>query len=107
MSSPYLRVISDKIEFLEFKQNILFLKQPQHKASIFSELNLDDFLKIREFTEVFTQKVLSNNKLDISDYENELFKIWPPIKSYPSSSTLVAKALMDTDIFDKLFQYNN
>lgn len=107
MSSPYIRIVSDKIDFIEFKQNILFLKQPQHKASIFAELNLDDFLKIREFTELFSQKISSNEKLTISDYEKELFKIWPPIRAYPSSSTLVAKALMCNDIFDKLFQSNN
>ena len=41
------------------------------------------------------------------DYEKELFKVWSPIKAYPSSSTLVAKALMKDDAFNLLFQSNN
>lgn len=107
MDSPYIRLIYDKIDFIEFKQNILLLKQPQHRASIFYDLKLDDFIKIRDFTEKFSKRVLNNEKLTISDYEKELFKVWSPIKSYPSSSTLVAKALMKSDVFESLFQSNN
>lgn len=107
MESAYIRLIYDKMEFMEFKQNILFLKQPQHKASIFYDLKLDEFLKIRDFTIKFSNSILNNERVSISDYEKELFKIWPPIRSYPSSSTLVAKALMNNDNFEKLFQSNN
>lgn len=107
MDLSYIKIIYDKIDFLEFKQNILFLKQPQHKASIFCELTLEDFLKIRDFTDNFSNKILNNERLTFSNYEVELFNIWPPIKSYPSSSKLVAKALMDKEAFDKLFQYDN
>lgn len=102
-----MKIVYDKIEFMEFKQNILFLKQPQHKASIFSKLTLEDFLKIRDFTDNFSLRVLKNENLTLIDYEKELFNIWPPIKSYPSSSTLVAKALMKENVFDKLFQSSN
>lgn len=102
-----MRIVYDKIEFMEFKQNILFLKQPQHKASIFSKLTLEDFLKIRDFTDNFSLRVLKNENLTLIDYEKELFNIWSPIKSYPSSSTLVAKALMKENVFDKLFQSSN
>ncbi|SCI03467.1 MULTISPECIES: hypothetical protein [unclassified Romboutsia] len=107
MDSPYIKTIYNKIEFLEFKQNILFLKQPQHKASVFCELTLEDFLKIKDFTDSFSKKVLNNEILTFSSYEDELFEILPLLKSYPSSSKLVAKALMDEDIFNKLFQYDN
>ena len=102
-----MKIVYDKIEFMEFKQNILFFKQPQHKASIFSKLTLEDFLKIRDFTDNFSLRVLKNENLTLIDYEKELFNIWPPIKSYPSSSTLVAKALMKENVFDKLFQSSN
>ena len=39
----------------------------------------------------------------VMGYENKLFEIWPLIKSYPSSSTLVAKILMSEDVFNSLF----
>ncbi len=55
--SSYIQIIYDKIAFLEFKQNILFLKQPQHKASIFAELTLDIFLQIRELTNLVEEKI--------------------------------------------------
>lgn len=102
-----MKLIYDKIDFIEFKQNILLLKQPQHKASIFYNLKLDDFIRIRDFTEDFSNRILNNEKLTILDYEKELFRVWSPIKTYPSSSTLVAKALMKDNVFNLLFQSNN
>lgn len=105
--SAYVRLIYDKIEFLEFKQSILFLKQPQHKASIFQELSLECFLEIRNFTKSISDKILEGEKYTIEEYELNLFELWPPIKSYPSSSSLVAKALMSTEIYNSLFSYNN
>ena len=48
--SSYIRVIYDRLDFIEFKQNLILLKQPQHKASVFYKLTLDDFLKIRDLT---------------------------------------------------------
>lgn len=105
--SAYVRLIYDRIEFLEFKQSILFLKQPQHKAVIFEELSLEDFLQIRDFTKSISEKILEGEKYTIEEYELKLFELWPPIKSYPSSSTLVAKALMSTEVYNSLFSYNN
>ena len=101
--SSYIRVIYDRLDFIEFKQNLILLKQPQHKASVFFNLTLDDFLKIRDFTFEFESSIKSGVRYSISDYENKLFEIWPLIKSYPSSSTLVAKILMSEDVFNSLF----
>ena len=105
--SSYVSLIYDRIDFLEFKQNILFLKQPQHSASIFYDLTLDDFLKIRDFTSLVEQKIDDGEKYTANDYEKGLFEIWAPIKNYPSSSTLVAKSLMSEDKFNSLFKYYN
>lgn len=105
--SSYVKEISDRLDFIEFKQNILLLKQPQHKASIFYDLTLDDFLKIKSLTAKVSDIMTRGEKYTIYDFEKELFVIWPPIKSYPSSSTLVAKALMDTEYFDQLFMHDN
>ena len=101
--SSYIRIIYDRLDFIEFKQNLILLKQPQHKASVFFNLTLDDFLKIRDFTFEFESSIKSGVRYSISDYENKLFEIWPLIKSYPSSSTLVAKILMSEDVFNSLF----
>ncbi|MGL6107955.1 hypothetical protein [Romboutsia sp.] len=101
--SAYIRIIYDRLDFIEFKQNILLLKQPQHKASIFVDITLEEFLKIRDFTLDVSNKISSGKKYSIEQYEKSLFDICPLIKSYPSSSTLVAKALMNVDIFNSLF----
>lgn len=105
--SAYVRLIYDRLDFLEFKQNILLLKQPQHKASIFCELSLDDFLKIRDLANDISQKIIDGSVFNIEDFENELFKVWPPIKSLPSASSLVAKSLMNKEVYESLFKYNN
>lgn len=105
--SSYIKVIYDRLDFIEFKQNLILLKHPQHKASVFYDITLDDFLKIRDFTSDFESKIKSGFRASISDYETKLFEIWPPIKSYPSASTLVAKTLMSKDIFDSLFSSIN
>ena len=46
----------DRLDFLEFKQNLIFLKPPQHSAQIFYELSLEDFLNIRDFTNEYKIK---------------------------------------------------
>ena len=105
--SSYIRIIYDRLDFIEFKQNIILLKQPQHKASVFYNLTLDDFLNIRDFTFEFESQIKSGIKSSISDYESKLFEICPIIKSYPSSSTLIAKILMSEDVFNSLFSSLN
>lgn len=101
--SSYIRIIYDRLDFLEFKQNILLLKQPQHKASIFVDITLDEFLRIRDFTVEITDKISSGEKYSIEQYEKGIFEICPLIKSYPFASNLIAKALMSTDTFNSLF----
>ena len=88
--SSYIRVIYDRLDFIEFKQNLILLKQPQHKASVFYKLTLDDFLKIRDLTLNFENQIKSGARTSISDYESELFEICPLVKTYPSASTLIA-----------------
>ena len=43
----------DRIDYLEFRQNLLILKQPCHKATVFFDLNIDIYLEIREKTKEF------------------------------------------------------
>ena len=94
--SSYIRVIYDRLDFIEFKQNLILLKQPQHKASVFSKLTLE-----------FENQIKSGLRISISSYESKLFEICPLIKSYPSASTLIAKVLMSEDIFNTLFSSSN
>ena len=101
--SSYVKIIYDRLEFIEFKQNILLLKQPQHKASVFAQLTLYEFLKIRDYTQEIGLKIKLGEVLAISDYEKNLYEICPILKSYSSSATLVAKALLNQDDFDSLF----
>ena len=56
---------------------------------------------------MYSYRIENNERLTISDYEKELLKICSPLRSYPSYSTLIAKAIMNEDTFNKLFQYNN
>lgn len=105
--SSYVKIIYDKIDFLEFKQNILFLKQPQHKASIFAQLTLDDFIKIRNLADEIELIVSKGEKYNFDTLEKELFKIWSPVRSYPYSTSLIAKALLKEDTFNALFQNFN
>ena len=89
--SSYIRVIYDRLDFIEFKQNLILLKQPQHKASVFYKLTLDDFLKIRDLTLNFENQIKSGARTS----------------TYPSASTLIAKVLMSEDVFNSLFSSSN
>ena len=78
--SSYIRVIYDRLDFIEFKQNLT--------------LNFENQIK-------------SGARTSISDYESELFEICPLVKTYPSASTLIAKVLMSEDVFNSLFSSSN
>ena len=46
LSGSYIQQLRDRIDFIEFKQNILFLKPPHHKAPVFAQLSLDEFISL-------------------------------------------------------------
>ena len=92
----------DRLDFIEFKQNIIFLKPPQHSTQLFYELTLEYFLKIRDFTNSYIIKVQNNENTSLSDFEKKLIDIWPPVKSYPLSAALIAKILMGSALYNKL-----
>ena len=98
--SSYIKIIYDRLDFLEFKQNIMFLKLPQHKADIFIDLDISNFINIRDFTMDFQKDILRGKNYNLYDYEKEISTIWPKIKTFPYASNLVAKALMQSTAFE-------
>lgn len=92
----------DRLDFIEFKENLIFLKPPQHSAQLFYELTLEDFLKIRGFTNEYIMKIENNENVSLSDFEKKLIDIWQPAKSYPLSASLIARILMGNFLYNKL-----
>lgn len=92
----------NRLDFIEFKQNIIFLKPPQHSTQLFYDLTLEDFLKIRDFTKEYTQIIESDKLASLSDFEKKLINIWQPAKSYPLSASLIARVLMGKNLYTKL-----
>lgn len=92
----------NRLDFIEFKQNIIFLKPPQHSTQLFYDLTLEDFLKIKEFTKEYSLKIENNEIYSLSDFEKKLIDIWQPSKSYPLSASLIARVLMGKDLYAKL-----
>ncbi len=92
----------DQLDFLEFRQNIIFLKPPQHSTQLFYELTLEDYLRIRDFTKSYIIKIENKENTSLNDFEKKLIDIWPPAKSYPLSASLIAKILMGNDLYSKL-----
>lgn len=96
-----------RIEFIEFKQKILLLKNPSHKVSIFAELELYDFLSIKDYVKNFEFRLENEYKLDFKDFELGLYKLFPNLKRYPDSAVLICKILMNLSNYNKLFNSNN
>lgn len=96
-----------RLEFIEFKQQVLLLKQPNHRVNVFANLSLIEFLNIKEYVKKFEDKILEDNSYCFKDFELGLYEICPFIKTYPGSSTLIAKILMSLESYDLLFSSNN
>lgn len=94
--------LANRLDLLEFKQNIIILKPPHHSTQLFYNLTLEDFLKIRDFVNEFSIKMKNDESLSLDIFEKRLVEIWQPVKSYPLSATLIAKALMEKDSYEKL-----
>lgn len=92
----------DRLDFIEFKQNIIFLKPPQHSTQLFYDLTLEDFLKIRDFTNEYSSKIENSEITSLSDFEKKLTDIWQPARSYTLSASLIARVLMGKNLYDKL-----
>ena len=63
---------SDRLDYLEFRQNLLILKQPCHKATVFFDLTIDIYLKMKEKSEEFSENVKNGKNLKLLDYENKV-----------------------------------
>lgn len=96
-----------RLDFIEFKQQILLLKHPSHKATVFAELSLYDFLSIKEYVTNFEYFLDNGYKFDFKNFESDLYELNPQLKNYPESSVLISKALMSLSNFNKLFSSNN
>ncbi|WP_455542027.1 hypothetical protein [Intestinibacter sp.] len=96
--------VSNRLDYLEFRQNILILKQPCHKATVFFDLTIDIYLEMKEKSNEFSQKIRVGQKLNLSDYEKLIISIWPNISNYPSACSLIAKSLLDKDLFDSIVE---
>ncbi len=96
-----------RLEFIEFKQQVLLLKQPNHKVNVFANLSLDQFLDIKEYVKNFQSKMSEGKASYLKDFELGLYKVCPLIKTYPGSSILIAKILMNLENYDLLFSSNN
>lgn len=92
--------LSDRIDYLEFRQNIFILKQPCHKATVFFDLDMDIYLKIKQKTNEFAEKLKCGEALKLCDYEKLIISVWPNISNYPSACPLIAKVLLDKDLFN-------
>lgn len=96
-----------RIEFIEFKQKILLLKNPSHKVSVFAELTIHEFLSIKEYVKNFEYYLENGYKFKFKNFESGLYDLFPKLKRYPDSSVLIAKILMDLSNYNKLFNSNN
>lgn len=92
----------DRLDYLEFRQSLLFLKPPQHRTQLFYDLNLEDFLKIRSYTNYYCNKINNNENVSLNDFSRGIANIWPPAKLYPLSASLIAESLMPKDLYQKL-----
>lgn len=97
----------DRLEFVEFKQQVLLLKQPNHKISVFANLSLSQFIDIKNYVKNFENLIDEECKYTFKDFEIGLYNICPLIKTYPGSSVLIARILMDIKNYDILFSHNN
>lgn len=97
----------DRLEFVEFKQQVLLLKQPNHKISVFANLSLSQFIDIKNYVKNFENLIDKDCKYTFKDFETGLYNICPLIKTYPGSSVLIARILMDIKNYDILFSHNN
>ncbi|KGJ49196.1 MULTISPECIES: hypothetical protein [Paraclostridium] len=96
-----------RVEFIEFRQQVLLLKHPSHKATVFAELTLYEFLSIRDYVENFEYYLENGHKFDFKSFESGLYDLIPKLKAYPESSVLISKILMNISNFNKLFDSNN
>lgn len=107
MFDNYTDIFNDRLDFIEFKQKVLFFKQPNHKAVEFANLSLSEFILIRNFVSDYEKYILDNEYINLKDFELKLFKVCPSIKTYPSAAILVAKILMSKVNYDILFSSGN
>ena len=68
--------VLDRLDYLEFRQNLLILKEPCHKAIVFFDLDIGIYLEMKEKSKEFCEKISNGQNLNLLDYEKLLISIW-------------------------------
>ena len=77
-----LKEFQDRLDFIEFKQGLLFFKQPQHKASPLYEISSLEYKQLKNLLKIYEEKIENDKKINLEDYEFEIYKICPQVKKY-------------------------
>ena len=96
------KYILDRLDYLEFRQSILFLKPPQHRIQLFCDLTFEDFLEIRNYVDKYDLKIKNGELFSLNDFSKGIAKIWEPANYYPLSASLIGESLLDKDLYNKL-----
>lgn len=98
-----LKELQEKLDFIEFRQGLLFFKLPQHKADLLYEISLLEYKQLKNLIFIYEEKIKNDEKINIEDYEFEIYKICPQIKKYPTAAKLISKVILKPWNFERLY----
>jgi len=95
--------LQDRLDFIEFKQGLLFFKQPQHKGSLLYEISIIEYDQLKNIIKVYEEKIENDEKINLEDYEFEIYKICPQIKKYPAAAKLISRVILKPWNYERLY----
>jgi hypothetical protein len=98
-----LKEFQDRLDFIEFKQGLLFFKQPQHKASPLYEISSLEYIQLKNLLKIYEEKIENDEKINLEDYEFEIYKICPQVKKYSDSAKLISKVILKPWNYERLY----
>ena len=100
-----LKEFQDRLNFIEFKQGLLFFKQPQHKVSLLYEISSLEYSQLKNCISKYEEKIENDEKINLEDYEFEIYKICPQIKKYSDSAKLISRVILKPWNYERLYSF--
>ena len=100
-----LKELQDRLDFIEFRQGLLFFKQPLHKASILYEISALEYNQLKSLIKAYEEKIINDEKINLEDYEFEIYKICPQVKKYPDAAKLISRVILKPWNYERLYYF--
>lgn len=107
MDYEAIRKIQERLDLIEFKQELLYWNSPGDKFLFRHNITREQYLKIQDVFEKYNDMIIKGQEVSYIDFENDIYMIVPKNHSHGYSCENLAWFFMESGrwfrVYDELY----